>query len=78
MTPDEINERFNNVPSASELSKVGAELKEVSKKYNRLHRRHQKLAIDVGKEQDKVADKLDKEFPEWRIVIRNAYNEMVK
>ena len=72
MTFEEITKRFNDCPSAMEVAEIEREKDVLLKRYNALSKQQRKLHDSLEIEEDGVADELDKECEDWRIVLANG------
>lgn len=81
MTYEEINERFNSTPSAIKAKEIDAKLNFINQQFmllnaekNKLHKKRYGLSNAVEDEGNKVADQLDIECPEWRMILVKGLN----
>lgn len=58
--------RFNDTPSSIEHRKLEEQIRIMEKEVKRLRKKQDLLSPKTDKEHDIVANKLDKEIPDWR------------
>lgn len=75
MTREEILARFNT-PSQikvdeiqSEIKKTKLIIKQLEEKINKLHKKSNEYWDKVNSEGNTAANKLDKDFPDWRMIL---------
>jgi hypothetical protein len=85
MNLQQIMERFNTTPTQIKVNEIDERLNFIKLQFqllnaekDKLNKKKYKLLDAVNKEGDKVADDLDVEFPEWRMVLVNGLNQLTK
>lgn len=71
MTRDEIMARFDNTPAQKEVNSRRLENELLMRKVKSNEKRINSLISLVEAEGNKVANQLDKDFPNWRMVLVN-------
>lgn len=83
MDLNEIMHRFDSSPAQIKINEIDKRLKFIKQQFellngekNKLHKKRYNLIDAANKEGDTVANKLDKECPEWRMIIVNELNDI--
>lgn len=77
MTSEQIMERFDSVKSRSKFLEQQQKVLRLRQVLNDEILKENKLLIRVDKEENKVANSLDREYPKWRNVLIEAVRKAV-
>lgn len=82
MNLHEIMERFNTTPTQIKITEIDTRLNFIKKQFqllnaekDNLNKKRNRFIDKVNEEGNKVADSLDKECPEWRMIMVNELNK---